>query len=177
MKSLSVKFLGAMLVILLGLYLFETLTPGIAYYFDRYSTAFSEELIFTFFFISETVLGLIPPDLFIVWAKKFASPYTIVALLAFLSYAAGLLAYFLGLRLLALEKLKNYIHVKFEKQFAMLKSWGGLIIVIAALFPLPFSTMCLGAGMLKYSFKSLAILGVFRIARFFLYAAVLYQVV
>lgn len=177
LRSISVKFAGVMAVILLGLYLFELFTPGIAYYFSVYSTAFSEELVFTFFFISETLLGLIPPDLFIVWAKKFSSPYTMVALLAVLSYTAGLLAYYLGLRLVALERLKNYIHVKFDKQFSMLRSWGGFIIVIAALLPLPFSTMCLGAGMLKYSFKMLAILGIFRIARFFVYAAVLYQVV
>lgn len=177
LRSISVKFAGVMAVILLGLYLFELFTPGISYYFSVYSTAFSEELVFTFFFISETLLGLIPPDLFIVWAKKFASPYTMVALLAVLSYTAGLLAYYLGLRLVALERLKNYIHVKFDKQFSMLRSWGGFIIVIAALLPLPFSTMCLGAGMLKYSFKMLAILGMFRIARFFVYAAVLYQVV
>ena len=177
LRSISVKFAGVMAVILLGLYLFELFTPGIAYYFSVYSTAFSEELVFTFFFISETLLGLIPPDLFIVWAKKFSSPYTMVALLAVLSYTAGLLAYYLGLRLVALERLKNYIHVKFDKQFSMLRSWGGFIMVIAALLPLPFSTMCLGAGMLKYSFKMLAILGIFRIARFFVYAAVLYQVV
>jgi membrane protein YqaA with SNARE-associated domain len=59
----------------------------------------------------------------------------------------------------------------------MLKSWGGFIIIVAALLPLPYSTMCLGAGMLKYSFKSLLLLGMFRIVRFFAYAAVLYQVV
>jgi membrane protein YqaA with SNARE-associated domain len=164
-------------VILLGLYAFEMFTPGIAHYFSIYSTVFSRELVLTFFFVSETLLGLIPPDLFIVWAKQFSSPYAMVTILAVLSYLAGLLAYYLGVRLVALEKLRQYIHVKFQKQFAMLRSWGGLIIVIAALLPLPFSTMCLGAGMLKFSFRVLAILGVFRIARFFIYAGVLYQVV
>jgi len=166
-----------MAVILFALYMFEFFTPGIAHYFALYSTSFSQELVLTFFFISETLLGLIPPDLFIVWAKQFASPYAVVTVLALLSYLAGLLAYYLGVRLVAIKEMKEYIHVKFEKQFAMLRSWGGLIIVIAALLPLPFSTMCLGAGMLKFSFRTLAILGVFRIARFFVYAAVLYQVV
>ena len=164
-------------VIVIGLWLFEFLTPGVAHYFELYTSTISSELIFTFFFVSETLLGLVPPDLFIVWSKQFSSPYVIVTLLAVLSYSAGLLAYYMGLKLGAIDRLKHYIHVKFEKQFSMLKSWGGLIIVIAALFPLPFSTMCLGAGMLKYSFRSLALLGVFRIARFFAYAAVLFQVV
>ena len=177
LRSITVKFGMIMAVILLALYMFEIFTPGISHYFEIYSTSFSQELVLTFFFVSETLLGLIPPDLFIVWAKQFASPYAVVSVLAFLSYLAGLLAYYLGLRLVAIDKMKEYIHVRFEKQFAMLRSWGGLIIVIAALLPLPFSTMCLGAGMLRFSFKTLAILGVFRIARFFVYAAVLYQVV
>jgi membrane protein YqaA with SNARE-associated domain len=177
LRSISVKFGVIMAVILVGLYAFELLTPGVSHYFGVYSTTFSKELVFTFFFISETLLGLIPPDLFIVWAKQFASPYAVVTILAFLSYLAGLLAYYLGVKLVAIEKMREYIYVKFEKQFAMLRSWGGLIIVIAALLPLPFSTMCLGAGMLKFSFRTLAILGIFRIARFFAYAAVLYQVV
>jgi len=177
LRSITVKFGLVMALILGALYLFEIFTPGISHYFTVYSTAFSQELVLTFFFISETFLGLIPPDLFIIWAKQFASPYTVVTVLAVLSYLAGMLAYFLGVRLVALENLRHYIHVKFAKQFGMLRSWGGLIIVIAALLPLPFSTMCLGAGMLKFSFRTLAILGMFRIARFFAYAAVLYQVV
>jgi membrane protein YqaA with SNARE-associated domain len=172
-----VKFAAVMAVILAALYAFEQFTPGIAHYFAIYSTTLSHELVLTFFFISETLLGLIPPDLFIVWANQFASPYTMVLLLAILSYLAGLVAYYLGLRLVDFGKLREYIHVKFEKQFTMLRSWGGLIIVIAALLPLPYSTMCLGAGMLKYSFRALLILGMFRIVRFFAYAAVLYQVV
>ena len=166
-----------MAVVLLGLFLFEQMTPGISHYFAKYTVVFSEEVIFTFFFISETILGLIPPDLFIVWAKGFASPYGIVFLLALLSYGGGLLAYYLGSKLVNFQKIGNYIHVKFEKQFKMLRSWGGLIIVVAALLPLPFSTMCLGAGMLKYSFRSVLFLGLFRFARFFVYAMVLFQMV
>ncbi len=177
LKSISLKFAGFMAIVLLGLFLFEQLTPGISHYFAKYTVIFSEEVIFTFFFISETVLGLVPPDLFIVWAKGFSSPYGIVFLLALLSYGGGLLAYYMGSKLVNFQKIGDYIHVKFEKQFKMLRNWGGLIIVIAALLPLPFSTMCLGAGMLKYSFKSVLFLGLFRFARFFAYAMVLFQMV
>lgn len=177
LRSISVKFGLIMALILIGLYVFELTTLGIAHYFGVYASVLPKELIFTFFFISEALLGLIPPDLFIVWAKQFSAPYSIVAVLAALSYLAGLAAYFLGVKLVSVEKLRLLIHVKFEKQFAMLRSWGGLIIVMAALLPLPFGTMCLGAGMLKYSFRTLAILGIFRFVRFFAYAAVLYQVV
>lgn len=177
MKKASVKFGIIMIPVLAALMLFEKFTPGFEYYFAQLSLLVSEEFILSLFFVSETLLGLIPPDLFIIWAKQFASPYAVVALLAVLSYGGGLLAYFMGVKLLKINRLSHLINVKFAKQFTMLRSWGGFIIVVAALLPLPYSTMCLGAGMLKYSFKSLLILGVFRIARFFVYAAVLYQVI
>ncbi len=164
-------------LVLLGLFLFEQFTPGISFYFAKYSTIVSHEIVIAIFFLSETILGLIPPDLFIVWAKQFAHPYVIVTLLAGLSYGAGLLAYYIGYQIGAWEKISNFINVKFAEQFKMLRSWGGLIIVIAALLPLPFGTMCLGAGMLKYSLKALLILGLFRFVRFYAYAAVLYAVV
>jgi membrane protein YqaA with SNARE-associated domain len=164
-------------VILLGLFLFEQFTPGISYYFAKYTVVLSEEVIFAFFFVSETILGLIPPDLFIIWAKGFASPYVVVFFLALLSYAAGLVSYFIGLRISKIQKVSDYINGRFEKQFTLLRSWGGFIIVIAALLPLPYSTMCLGAGIMNYSLKSLLLLGLFRFVRFFAYAGVLYQVV
>ena len=175
--QISLKFAGIMAIIGGLLLLFENLTPGIAFYFAKYSVLVSNELVLIFFFVSETLLGLVPPDLFIVWTKKFASPYVFVTVLAILSYSAGLVSYLLGKKIVNFEKVGHYIHVKFEKQFAMLRSWGGLIIIIAALLPLPYSTMCLGAGMLKYNFKSLLVLGAFRIVRFFAYAVVLFQLV
>lgn len=177
LKQLLIKFGILMGVILLGLILFEYYTPGISYYFSKYSLVVSNEIILAVFFLSETILGLIPPDLFIVWAKQFSHPYAMVLLLAVLSYTAGFLSYYLGVKLGGIKKISELINIKFADEFKMLRSWGGFIIVIAALFPLPYSTMCLGAGMLRYSFRALVLLGLFRIVRFFAYAAVLYQVV
>ncbi len=177
LQKIGINFAAVLLPILLALSLFENFTPGLEYYFGQFSAVVRQEFVLGIFFLSETILGLIPPDLFIIWAKQFASPYAMVGLLALMSYGAGLLAYYLGLRLMRINRLGHFVNVKFAKQFAMLRSWGGPIIVVAALLPLPYSTMCLGAGMLKYNFKSLLLLGIFRIARFFVYALVLFQVV
>lgn len=177
LRAISLKFALIMGGIVLGLLLFEYFTPGMGYYFDKYTSVVSDELVLSVFFASETILGLIPPDLFIVWGKQFPHPYGIVTLLAFLSYGAGMLAYYLGYHIGAWKKISYYITIKFADEFKMLRSWGGVIVVFAALFPLPFSTMCLGAGMLKYPFKALLILGLFRLVRFYAYAAVLYQIV
>ena len=175
--QISAKFATIMVGIVAAMLLFELYTPGIAYYFAEFSLLVSKELVLITFFVSETLLGLVPPDLFIMWAEQFSSPYAVVGLLAMLSYLAGLLSYFLGLRLVRWKSVSNYVNVKFGKHFAMLRSWGGFIVVVAALLPLPFSTMCMGAGMLKFSFKSLALLGLFRLVRFFVYAFFIFQMI
>jgi len=175
--QISAKFAAIMVGIVAAMLLFELYTPGIAYYFAEFSLLVSKELVLITFFVSETLLGLVPPDLFIMWAEQFSSPYAVVGLLAMLSYLAGLLSYFLGLRLVRWKSVSNYVNVKFGKHFAMLRSWGGFIVVVAALLPLPFSTMCMGAGMLKFSFKSLALLGLFRLVRFFVYAFFIFQMI
>ncbi len=177
LANISAKFALVMAVFVVAMLLFEAFTPGISHYFSYFSKVVAREWVLTFFFISETFLGLIPPDLFIVWADQFSTPYLIVGVLALLSYCAGLLSYYLGLRIIRWERVSSYVNVKFGKHFAMLRSWGGFIIVIAALFPLPFSIMCMGAGMLKYSFKSLVILGTFRFLRFFAYALFIFQMI
>jgi membrane protein YqaA with SNARE-associated domain len=177
LRGISLKFLLVIGVVLAAMALFEHYTPGLAYYFAQFTEVVAREWVLAFFFFSETALGVIPPDLFIVWADQFHNPWTWVAVLAVLSYLAGLLSYYMGLKLLSWRQFAEYFNLKFGKYFTMLRSWGGFLIVVAALFPLPFSVMCMGAGLLQYNFKTLAILGTFRIVRFFVYATFIFQMI
>jgi membrane protein YqaA with SNARE-associated domain len=129
------------------------------------------------FFASETILGLIPPDLFIIWAKKFESPYQMVALLAILSYVGGVLAYFIGRYIGGLPVIEAWILKKFDKHFILIRKWGGVLIVFAALFPLPFSSICSVAGAVHFPFKTFLALGLFRFIRIFGYALFLLNLV
>lgn len=129
------------------------------------------------FFLSETILGLIPPDLFIIWAKKFDSPYYMVSVLAVLSYTGGVIAYFLGKYIGGLPKVEKWILSKFDKHFIMIRKWGGVLIVFAALFPLPFSSICSVAGAVRFPFKTFLVLGLFRFIRIFGYALFLLNLV
>ena len=129
------------------------------------------------FFLSETILGLIPPDLFIIWSKKFQLPYEMVTVLAILSYLGGVIAYFLGKFIGAQPRIEKWILSKFSSHFKLIQKWGGVLIVFAALFPLPFSTICLVAGAVRFPFKTFLILGLFRFIRFFGYALVLLNLI
>ena len=64
-----------------------------------------------------------------------------------------------------------------EKHLKNSKKWGGILIIVGALLPLPFSISCMAAGMIKYPFKSVILFGLFRFVRFALYGLAIFQVV
>ncbi len=132
--------------------------------------------VFSFFLASETILGWIPPDLFIIWAKKFDSPYLIVTILATLSYIGGMGSYLIGMGIRRIPKVRAFLEVKFEKHFTLIRKWGGVVVIIAALLPLPYSTISIVAGMVKYPFRLFWIFGITRYLRFYLYAIPLFSV-
>lgn len=136
---------------------------------------FSDGAIFTFFTLSETILGLVPPDLFIVWAGGKESPYTFLLALAFLSYSGGMLSYFIGKYIGKIHRVQKYIQRKFLSHFDMIRKWGGFVVIFAALFPLPFSPVCMTAGMVRYPFPLLVLFGLTRFARYYIYAAALFN--
>lgn len=132
--------------------------------------------VFTFFLGTESFMGLIPPDIFIVWAKaRFPeNAYLVVGVLATLSYIGGINAYFLGILVRRFPTVEAYVQKKYEKNFDLIKKWGGIVIIMAALFPLPFAMISTIAGIVKYPVKSFLVYGLTRYIRFFLYAIAIF---
>lgn len=133
--------------------------------------------VLAFFFVSETILGLIPPELFIAWAGKTNEPALNLFLIALLSYLGGMCSYFIGRWSLKIPAIHNYLEVKMAKQLIMARKWGGILIAVGALLPLPFSVGSLVAGMLRYPFKNWIIIGLLRFLRFAIYGAAIFSVV
>lgn len=131
------------------------------------------ELVLILFFVSESILGWIPPDLFIVWAKSrpFDYPYLNITILGTLSYLGGLVAYRIGEIIRRHKKVNAYVEKRQAKNFTLIRKWGGLIIVMAALFPLPFASISTIAGVVNYPFRSFMLFALTRYLRFYLYAA------
>lgn len=141
------------------------------------TTSFSRFGVLLTFFISETLLGLIPPEIFIGWSKKTADPVLNLSLLATLSYIGGILSFYIGKAASKIPSVKNYLEVKMAKHLQNTSKWGGFLIIIGALLPVPFSITCMAAGMIKYPIKGVVLFGLFRFARFALYASVIFKVV
>jgi membrane protein YqaA with SNARE-associated domain len=171
------KAILPIVVIVLVIFLFNKYVYNINDGLHHFTETFSRLGIFVTFFLSETLLGLIPPEIFIAWSKKTDDPILNLAILASLSYSGGLISYFLGKTALKIKAVKEYLEVKMAKNLQNTRKWGGILILVGAILPLPFSIACLAAGMIKYPFKNVVLFGLFRFGRFAVYAWAIFSVV
>jgi membrane protein YqaA with SNARE-associated domain len=133
------------------------------YIFKNHSDGF----VVVVFFVSECFLGMIPPDLFVIWSSKFSTPTALLALLGILSYIGGAISYLIGYWLSKRPGIKAYSEHVLKKYILLVRKWGGAFIIIAALFPFsPFSMVIIAVSLLKYPFRLYLLFGITRIARF-----------
>lgn len=149
------------------------LNTALQYVIDNYSNL----LVLTLFFVSESILGIIPPELFIAWSDKTSNPILYLSLIAILSYAGGAVSYFTGRAALKIPSVHNYLEVKMEKHLKNARKWGGFLILVGALLPLPFAVASLAAGMIRFEFKYWALFGLARFVRYAIYGAAIFSLV
>lgn len=136
---------------------------------------FSDLFLFSIFLISESILGLIPPDIFIAWTKNTDTPLLYLTTLAVLSYTGGVIAYFMGKSIASIPSVHQYMYSKMTKHIINMQKWGGFLIIVGALLPLPFAMACLAAGMINFNRKDFFLFSIFRIFRFVIYGFILYS--
>lgn len=135
--------------------------------FNFFTDNLSDPFIFIVFLLSESFLGMIPPDIFVIWSAKFNSPFLLLTILGILSYAGGIIAYFIGKWLSGRKRIKAYSERVLNKYITMVRKWGGAFIIIAAIFPFsPFSMVVIAVSLMKYPLSLYLIFGVSRIIRF-----------
>lgn len=128
------------------------------------------------FFLSESFLGLVPVDLFVIWTLKFEQPMIYLAILGILSYAGGIISYFIGVWISRMPRIKAYTEKRLEGYIKFTRKWGGAFIVIAALFPFsPFSMVTIAVTMLHYPFNRFLLFGTSRLVRFVLQGIVFFN--
>lgn len=138
---------------------------------------YPDTIVFSVFFASESILGLIPPEIFIAWSDKASSPILYLTILASLSYLGGVVSYFIGKSITQIPSVHNYLEVKMAKHIKNTRKWGGFLIIVGALLPIPFSITSIAAGMIRYSFISYLLFGLLRFVRFYLYALAIFNIV
>ncbi len=135
-------------------------------------------LVFLIFLASEIFIGIIPPEIFIIWAlrnEKLAEFLITVGILSVISYLSGISGYFIG-HYLNKSLFYRFIKRRFLKKLDhRLQSFGLYLILIAALTPVPFSGVSMLIGSVRYPLKRYIILALSRFFRFALYAYVFWQ--
>ena len=138
--------------------------------------AYSPKIIVLSFLISESILGLIPPEIFILWSSKSDSPILFLFALASASYLGGIVSYFIGMRISLMPAVRKHVEQKIKQHIINLRKWGGLFVVLGAISPIPHSIVSIGAGLINYKFKYYLLWSLFRYLRFVVYFLIILQV-
>lgn len=184
-RSGTYRFVGAsalrllVTLILLGVavYLINKYVFDISSIATYITAHFSTPVVLSSFMLSELTLGLLAPEFYIVWAQGFSQPWLWVLLISAISYLGGLGAYFIGTKLHQLPKVHRWVDEKFAEQFKQIRRYGGLLIVIAAITPLPYPPICIVSGVVEFPFRKFIFLTLVRFGRIFMYAALIFKVV
>lgn len=133
--------------------------------------------VFSIFTVSEVIIGILPPEIFMIWSLRegLVGQYIAnVALLSLLSYLAGVIGYFIGNYLNQTQFYKTLEKNFFGKYTQYLDQFGGFLIIVAALTPVPFSGICMLVGAMKYPFRKLLFFASTRFIRFSVYAYIIW---
>ncbi len=139
---------------------------------DKVSFDVPSLLVFSLFFLSEVILGIIPPELFMIWAitsKPLSTYVFFVSVFSLLSYLAGFTAYTFG-KHLHNTRIYNFIQKnitgKYERK---IKAFAWLVIVVAAITPIPFSATSAVVGAIGYDRKKFLLYSATRFLRYAIY--------
>jgi len=135
-------------------------------------------LILLIFSLSELIIGIIPPEVFLIWSLRSGDLHIYIMntlLLTVISYAAGLTAYFFG-RYLHNTKLYKYLHDRYlQKSELLLQEYGLYLILVASLTPVPFSGVAMLVGSIHYSVKKYIYWSLSRFLKFAVSAWVIWE--
>ena len=176
LKNTAIKAGVTIIVFVLLIIGLEIFVLDINSILNNLVATYSPKVIFTVFLISEAILGIVPPEVFIAWASKSVTPWLFLLVLATMSYIGGIISYFIGNRIFLIPSVKKHMENKIAKHIANLRKWGGFFVLMGALLPIPHSLVSLASGLIKYNFRSYLLWALFRYARFAMYAAVIFQI-
>ncbi|MEQ8304061.1 MAG: VTT domain-containing protein [Cyclobacteriaceae bacterium] len=130
-------------------------------------------LFYGIFTISEIVFGLIPPEFFMYVYVLNHIPlqnYIIdLSALTVISYGAGIVGYYIGRNFSKTPFFKRVSEQYLSQYQKSLRRFGGYLVFVGAVTPVPFSAMCMLAGSIDFPFRSFLLISIARVFRFALY--------
>ncbi|WP_422353924.1 YqaA family protein [Roseivirga pacifica] len=134
-------------------------------------------LMFIIFLISEIFVGIVPPEVFMVWTKDDpATLYVwVIVAMTVLSLLAGWINYSIGKLISSRRFFRRYFKRRLRKYSERYEQYGSGFIVVAALTPLPFALVSLITGALSYPSKKYLLYSSFRVLRFVVYGLIIWN--
>ncbi|MDE3740492.1 YqaA family protein [Maribacter polysaccharolyticus] len=175
-KSSLGKVIVPISLFIIGLWLVHLYVIDFHDLFTSITTTYSPLIILSVFLATESLLGLVPPEIFIAWAGKTNTPIVYLSILALISYLGGIISFFEGKAISKVPSMKAYFEVKMAKHMKMIRKWGGFLIIVGALLPIPFAMTSIAAGLIHYRFRNYLLFGLLRFVRFYLYAIVIFNI-
>ncbi|MCB0504755.1 MAG: VTT domain-containing protein [Cyclobacteriaceae bacterium] len=135
-------------------------------------------IVYAIYIASEIVMGIIPPEFFMIWSlelAQFRNYWVDVTLLAIISYAAGTITYFFG-RYFNTTVIYRYVRKKYLRKYEQLfGQYGGFLVFVAAITPVPYSAICMLVGSVKYPMRKFFLITLSRLLRFAVYGYLVWQ--
>jgi membrane protein DedA with SNARE-associated domain len=148
-------------------------------YFEWLEPVYSNPfLVYLIYSISEIFFGIFPPEVFMAWGLKQgdgSSYVLIITILMLISYAAGWINFLVGLAFRQLSTIRWLIRKYLKKYVIYLHRFGGFLIIVAAVTPIPYAAVCLIVGTVNYSKRKFFLYTLFRLARFIVYAYIVWK--
>ncbi len=135
-------------------------------------------IIYLIYAASEFFFGIIPPELFMIWAfNKADTLHYIYNLLFFagVSYAMGYATFLIGQFFYKNETFKYWKKRVLKDSANLVKKYGIFLIIVAALTPLPWAAVSLLVGSAGYPSKRYLKYALFRFLRFAVYGYIIFQ--
>ncbi len=135
-------------------------------------------LVYLVYCLSEFFFGIIPPELFMIWAinKDTLSHYFMnLVFFGIVSYAMGYITFLIGRHFFKIEAFKRFRNALLKEQWPLLKKYGLFLIIVAALTPIPWSAASLLVGSVGYPSRRYLKYALFRLLRFAIYGYIIFQ--
>jgi membrane protein YqaA with SNARE-associated domain len=118
--------------------------------------------------LSELVFGILPPELFMmIWILDNIDLSGFITNLAILT---GVVGYYVGKVFSKTTLYQTRIREKYLKQYeGKLKTFGGYLVFVGAVTPVPFSATCMLAGSVNLDIRYFLLICITRVFRFAFY--------
>ena len=115
---------------------------------DWFDENFGLTGIFLYVYVVDTLILPLSPD-FVFPIVASMSPWVVIPVIGTASALGGITSYAIGLLLHKISLIRKYTDKAEAKWGAYIRKYGIAFVLLAGLFPLPFSTICVLAGALK----------------------------